>query len=121
MQPEDLQKMTKEELVEKLQELNIEEEQTVAGMVEIRNELLARLEEEHKDGELVGEYNITKAVRLNIKTSMDKARELGATKTEETLDKTKLTKLYKSGAKVEGITETVYLSVRRISQEEGEK
>lgn len=120
MQPEDLLKLSKEELVEKLQEFNLEEEQVMSNMVMIRQELLDRLEEEHKDGELLGEYEISKRTRVNIKTPIEVARELGATKQEETVDNTKIKKLYTSGVKVEGVTETAYLSVRRIKQEEQE-
>jgi len=120
MNPEDLLKLSKEELVEKLWKFNTKYDDAMASMVMIRQEILTRLEEEKKDGELVGEYELSKRVRINIKTPIEKARELGATKEEEVIDRPKLTSLHKFGVKIEGITETIYLSVRRIKQEEQE-
>lgn len=120
MQPEDLLKLSKEELVEKLQEINLAYDDSMASMVMIRQEILTRFEDENKDGELIGEYELSKRIRINIKTPIEKARELGATKEEEVIDRPKLTSLHKSGVKIEGVTETIYLSVRRIKQEENE-
>ena len=119
MNPEDLQKLSKEKLVEKLERLNIKSEDVMASLVMIREELLARLEEEKKDGEIVGEYSITKAKRVSFKTSLEKAQELGAIK--KTVDSNALRKLYNKGIKIPGTQITIYLSVRRLSQEEVEK
>lgn len=121
MKPEELLELSKEKLVEKLQEFNLEEEQIMASMVMIREEILARFEEEKKDGELIGEYEVSRRVRVNVKTPIEVARELGATKTEEKVDNTKIKKIYQSGVKVEGVTEKPYLSVRRVQQDEQEK
>lgn len=121
MQPEDLLKLSKEKLVEKLWKFNDKYDDAMASMVMIREEILARFEEENKDGELIGEYELSKRTRINIKTPIEKARELGATKREEVIDRPKLTSMHKSGAKIEGVTETIYLSVRRTKQEEQEK
>ena len=119
MQPEDLLKLSKEELIEKLQVFNLEEEQVMASMVMIREEILARLEEEKKDGELIGEYSVTKAKRVNFKTSLEEAQEFGAVK--QSVDTTVLKRLYDKGVKVPGVSITTYLSVRRLSQKETEK
>ena len=121
MNPEDLQKLSKEKLVEKLQEINLENEQTMAGMVMIREELLARLDEEKKDGELVGEYSITKAIRITFKTTLEQAAELGAVVKTSKVDTTMLRKMHDSGVKVPGVDVKTYLSVRRLKQEEVEK
>jgi hypothetical protein len=119
MQPNDLLTLSKEKLVDKLQELNLQEEQTMASMVMIREELLHRLEEEKKDGEIIGEYSVTKAKRVNFKTSIEQAQELGAIK--QAVDTGVLRKLYNKGIKVPGVEITTYLSVRRLAQEEAEK
>jgi hypothetical protein len=116
MNPEDLLKLSKEKLVDKLQEFNLQEEQVMASMVMIRTEILARLEEEKKDGEIIGEYSVTKAKRINFKTSLEEAQELGAIK--QAIDTSILRKLYNKGIKVPGTEITSYLSVRRLSQEE---
>ena len=119
MQPEDLIKLSKEKLIDKLQAFNLEEEQIMASMVMIRTEILARLEEEKVDGCLVGEYSVTKASRINFKTTLEQAQELGAIK--QAVDTDVLRKLHNKGIKVPGTSITIYLSVRRISQDEQEK
>lgn len=119
MNPEDLLNLSKEELVEKLQEFNLQEEQIMASMVMIREELLQRLGDENKDGELIGEYAIKKNKRVSFKTTLEEAENLGAIK--KAIDSDVLKKLYIKGIKVPGVQETIYLSVRRLSQSEAEK
>jgi hypothetical protein len=119
MNPEDLLNKSKEELVDKLQEFNLQEEQVMASMVMIREELLNRLTEEKKDGELIGEYSIKKAIRISFKTSLEQAEELGAIK--KSVDSNVLRKIHNKGVKVPGVVETTYLSVRRLAQDENEK
>ena len=121
MQPEDLLNLSKEKLVDKLQALNLLEEQRMASMVMIREELLTRLKEEKKDGELVGEFSIKRATRVNFKTTLEQAMELGAVIQTEKVDTKALRKIHDSGVKVPGVEIKVYLSVRRISQDEQEK
>lgn len=119
MQPDDLLKLSKENLIEKLQEFNLQEEQIMASLVMIREELLHRLEEEKKDGELIGEYSVTKASRISFKTTLEQALELGAVK--QAVDSEALRKLHNKGIKVPGTSVTIYLSVRRLKQDEQEK
>lgn len=119
MNPEDLIKLSKEKLVDKLQEFNLQEEQVMASMVMIRTELLTRLEEAKKDGEIVGEYSISKSKRVNFKTTIEQAQELGAIK--QAIDTSILRKLHNKGINVPGVEITTYLSVRRLAQEETEK
>jgi len=118
MQPNQLLKLSKQKLIDKLQEYNLIYDEAMEVLVMIRSELMARLDEQNITGELIGEYEVAKRTRVNIKTPVEVARELGCTKQEEVLDKPKLTTLYKSGVKVPEITESTYLSVRRIKQEE---
>jgi len=119
MNPEDLLTLSKEELVNKLQEFNLKEEETMASMVMIREEILHRLDDEKKDGELVGEYSLTKAKRVSFKTTLDQAQEFGAVK--QAVDSGVLRKLYNKGIKIPGVEISTYLSVRRLAQEEAEK
>jgi len=116
MQPEDLLKLSKESLIQELETYNILNEDNMTCMVMIREELLHRLEEEKKDGELIGEYSVTKASRINFKTTLEQAKEFGAVK--EAVDTTALRRLHQKGIKVPGTEITVYLSVRRLNQEE---
>ena len=119
MNPEDLLTLSKEKLIEKLDEFNVANEETMACLVMIREELLNRLEEEKKDGERIGEYSVTKAKRISFKTSFEEAKDLGAVK--EAVDTGKLRVLHNKGVKVPGTSITTYLSVRRLSQDETEK
>lgn len=119
MNPEDLAKAKKEALIESLQDRNIVYEQIMAEMVMIREELLHRLKKAKKDGELIGEYSVTKAKRVTFKTTIEEAEPLGAIK--QAVDSTVLRKLYNKGIKIPGVKETIYLSVRRLSQDEAEK
>ena len=119
MNPEDLIKLSKEKLIEKLEAFNIKYDEAMQNMVMIRQEILTRLEEEKKDGELIGEYSVTKAKRVNFKTTLEQAQELGAIK--QAVDTAVLRKLDSKGIKIPGKEITVYLSVRRISQDEEQK
>lgn len=118
MQPEDLLKLSKKKLVDKLQAFNLKYDDIFASMVMIREELLARLKEEKKDGELVGEFSISKATRITFKTTLEQAKELGAVIEVPKVDTKALRKLHDSKVKVPGVDIKVYLSVRRISQDE---
>ena len=119
MNPEDLLNKDKESLIELLASRNEVYDQTMAEMVMIREEILTRLKEAKKDGELIGEYSVTKAKRVTFKTSMEEAEELGAIK--KAVDSAILRKLHNKGIKVPGVKVTTYLSVRRLSQDEAEK
>lgn len=116
MNPEDLQNFSKEELINKLDELNIANEDLMASMVMIRTEIMARLDDEKKDGELIGDYSVSKTKRVTFKTSVEQAEELGAVK--KAVDTTKLKKLYDKGVEVPGTNITVYLSIRKIIKNE---
>ena len=108
-------KFTKEELINKLEELNIANEDLMASMVMIREEVMARLDEEKKDGEIIGDFSVTKTKRVTFKTSIEQAEELGAVK--KAVDTTKLKKLYDKGIKIPETNVTIYLSVRKLNQE----
>ena len=117
MEPTDLSTLSKQILVETLATRNMVLDEIEAELVMIRQELLHRLEEENKDGELIGEYSVTKAKRITFKTTLEQAQILGAVTTS--VDKIVLRKLHNKGIKVPGVEITTYLSVRRLDQ--GEK
>lgn len=114
MKPEELLTLSKQKLIDELDRLNTYQEEIVASLVMIRQELLDRLEEEKKDGELIGEFSVTKAKRVNFKTTLEQAQELGAIK--QAVDTSALRKLYNKGIKVPGVSITTYLSIRRVDQ-----
>lgn len=119
MQPDDLLTESKEVLVKMLEKFNLVYEEMMQNMVMIREELLHRLEEEKKDGELILEYAIRKNKRVTFKTTLEEAEVLGAIK--KAVDSDVLKKLYNKGIKVPGVNETIYLSVRRLDQNEQEE
>jgi len=69
------------------------------------------------DGEVIGDYGVTKTRRYKWKVSLDEARELGATKTTETIDGDALKKLLTKGVKIKHEV-TTYPNVREIKSEE---
>ena len=61
--------------------------------------------------ERVAEFTVRKVQRLTFKTSLEEARSLLATKTEEVVDKDKLKELYLAGTEVPGATTHHFLNV----------
>jgi len=76
----------------------------------VGEELLGRIKD---DGEVIGNYGVAKRKRYNWKIDLEKARELGATKTEEKIDNDALRKLLDNGVKIEH-TVTEWPDVREI-------
>jgi hypothetical protein len=116
MNPEELLTKDKEELINELQTRNILYDEVMAEMVMIREELLTRLKEEKKDGEIIGEFSIKKSKRVTFKTTLEEAEPLGAVK--KAPDNKVLKQLHDKGIKVPGVKETIFLSVRRLEQEQ---
>jgi len=89
---------TQEELCNLYDEMKVSLEQLDAGQKVIREELLMRMKD---DSEIYGEWSVTRVdKKLWSKVTVDEVRELGAVKTVESVDTTKLNKLWKSGAKL---------------------
>ena len=59
----------------------------------------------------VAGYIVRRYDRLSIKTSLEEARELGATKMEEVLDRDKLKKLHQSGRAIPGVAPSPFIQV----------
>lgn len=115
MNPEDLAKMDKEILIHALETTNTAYDEIMATLVMIREELMHRLNEEKKDGEVIGDYQISKRKRISFKTKLEEAEEFGAVK--QAPDTKKLRALYNKGIKIPGVNVTEYLSVRRLSND----
>lgn len=91
--PAELQTISKAKLAEAYLELGAREEEIVAEKVEVRAEILRRMK---IDGEVWGEYQVTKVTKPNYKkVSMEKAKELGAI--TEAIDTKQLAKLRAKG------------------------
>ena len=113
MEPQELNQKSKEALVNHLMLLNQKNDEFVDEMTAIRQELLGRLEDENKDGEIVGDYQLIKAKRTTFKVDLEKAKEYGAVK--EAVDTAILSKLEKSGVEIPK-TETTYLTIRPVKK-----
>lgn len=62
------------------------------------------------------DFQVTRHPRLSIRTSLDEARKLNATKMVEQVDKEKIKQLYLSGIPVKGVEEQSSLSVKAKKQ-----
>lgn len=116
MKPEDLQEFSKEELIDQLDNHNHKYDDIKATLMLIRDELLHRLEEENKDGEVIGDYSIKKCTRVSFRTSVEDAEELGAVK--KARDTKVLRKLHDKGVEVPDTNITEYLSCRKVQKNE---
>ncbi len=59
----------------------------------------------------VAQYLVRRYRRLSISLPLDRARELSATKMEETIDREKIKALYEGGQMMEGVSEIEYIQV----------
>lgn len=77
----------------------------------VKDELMAKMD---THGEVVGNYSLVKAKRVNFKVELEKAKELGCTKIA--VDNSALKKLWNKGVKIpHDITE--YLLIKEIKKE----
>ena len=113
MNPTELGSKSKKELVNRIELLNYKNDELVDEMSTIRFELLSRLEEEKKDGEVIGNYSVARTKRVTFKTTLEQAEELGAVK--KAVDSSVLRGLHNKGIKVPGVSETTYLSMRKLT------
>ena len=112
IQPETLIEASKEEIVKILERCNEINDELMQIMTQAREELMARLTEENKDGEVIGEYAVSRVKRITFKTSFEEAQELGAVKQE--VDTTALRKMFDKGITIPGVAITYYLSARKM-------
>ncbi len=55
--------------------------------------------------------------RLTIKTTIETAKSFGATKIEEIVDKDEIKKLVTQGIFIDGVTESTYIIVSKLTRE----
>ncbi len=92
----------------------------IADLEEKKRELnLAILQKMPEKKMVIAGCIVRRYERLSFRTPIEKARELGATKTEEVLDKEMLKKLYESGQPVPGVSPYAYIQVF-VRKEESE-
>ncbi len=91
------------ELGQKIAEMELQKKAIVA-------EILQLFPKEAKTVQ-VAEYSVKRMARLTIKTSLENARQIGAVKFEELVDKDKIKQLVYRGHAVPDVSEIQYIQV----------
>jgi hypothetical protein len=111
-------KMTDEQLVERHEQVKFQLEELDAEAKIIREEFGDRLDKEHIDGKLVGDFNVTRKKMITFPDfPIEKAEELGAIK--KAVDTTFLRKIHKT-MPIKGAQEVSYVTISHVKPKEGE-
>ncbi len=108
--PVNLPNATKEELVELYAMTNQIIEDFDAQSKAIKDELAERME---TDGEIIGDYSVVKAKRVNFDVTLEQAKELGAVK--QAIDTSALKRLYDKGIEI-AHTITNYIMIKPVTK-----
>lgn len=85
----------------------------------IKAEADARLQDKKRNSLQFGESDVTRFPKVyTSRVSIETARKYGATKMEEKIVGPILTKIYKSGTKIEGVEERWEVRITKIEKEE---
>ena len=106
--------MSLEEQIQAYKELSL----YIADLESQKKELSVAILEQMSEKTLsIAGYIVRRYDRLSIQTPLEAARELGATKMEEVLDRDKLKKLHQSGQEIPGIAPSSFIQVSVQKQE----
>lgn len=108
--PADLVKATKEELVELYSITSTIIEELEAQSKVVKDELAGRMD---TNGEIIGEWSVVKAKRVNFDVTLEQAQELGAVK--QAIDTSALKKLYDKGIEI-AHTITEYIMIKPVTK-----
>lgn len=100
--------MSLEEQIQAYKELSLYITALESQKKELSNVILEQMSE--KTLSIAG-YIVRRYDRLSIKTSLEEARQLDATKMEEVLDRDKLKKLHQSGQVIPGVAPAPFIQV----------
>lgn len=116
--PAELQNLKDEEVVE-LYWQTIQQIEDLEGQKSaIKTEVDARLQDRKRNTLQFGDSDVTRYPKVYTnKVTIETAREFGATKTEEKILGPILTKLHKSGIKIDGISERWEVRITKIEKE----
>lgn len=126
--PAEMLTMTDEQLVEFYwatveaeDKLALKEEEIKAQKSEIKALFADRIQASKRDGAMIGDTSITVYTKVySNKVTLEIARNLGATKTEEKVDSAKIGKLVKAGANVEGAEQRREVRITKTKPEDEE-
>jgi hypothetical protein len=114
MNPADTMILNDLELCERYSRLQYLEDEIYSEKVAIREEFKARTIAKNENSILAGDkFTVTRFKKTTFKTTLEEARNLGATKTEEKPDSKKLKTLHEAGVDVPG---TVIVEDVRITE-----
>jgi hypothetical protein len=99
---------TLEEQVQAYRDLGKQINELEAKRKELSLSIFQQLAEEKT---IIAGYTVRRYERLSFRVPLEQAREYGATKTEEVIDKEALKKLYESGAEIPGVSPICYIQV----------
>jgi hypothetical protein len=108
--PAKLIEATKEELVELYSITNIIIEDFEAQAKAVKDELAGRMD---TNGEIIGNWSVVKAKRVNFDVTLEQAQELGAVK--QAIDTSALKKLYDKGIEI-AHTITEYIMIKPVTK-----
>lgn len=115
---EDLTKYSLDQLLESYLKALAAQEELEASISVIKNEMIQRLDEENLKGTIVGDYSVSKVIRVNFRPTLEQAKELAAIKTVETIDTQALKRLHDSGVEIPNTTTTTFVLVKPLQKEE---
>lgn len=95
------------------------EEEVAAQKSAIKEEFMHRLADKKRDSIEVGESIVTRYPKVYTNgVNIETARKYGAIKVEEKVNGAVITKLYKSGVKVEGVEERWEIRISKAKRKE---
>jgi hypothetical protein len=116
--PVKITKYTSEELLEIKENLELAISTATEDIVGIKMELTERLKKMDLKSDKIGKWLLTRYIDTRFQTTLDQARELGATKVTEKVDSSQLKKIVKAGGKVPGVVEGERLRIAVIEDNE---
>lgn len=108
--PASLPSASKEDLVELYDITNHIIEEFEAQAKAVKDELSGRME---TDGEIIGNFSVVRAKRVNFSVTLEQAEELGAIK--KAVDTTALKRLYDKGVEI-AHTITNYIMIKPVTK-----
>ena len=109
--------MTLEDKVRAYKNLALQIEQLEEQKKSLGAEILQLLSPE-VSSQTVAEYKVRRMVKFLIKTPLEEAKQLGAVKIEETVDKAKIKKLVLEGHFIAGVSTFEYVQISSTKSSE---
>jgi len=120
--PAQLQEMKPEDLVQLYEDTLNEIDEKLATKEAIKQEFDARLQAIKQDSKEYAGWGVTRYPKVYTNNvSLETARAFGATKTEEKVNTTIITKLVKGGSKIDGAEIRMEVRIAKLKEKTGEE